>query len=144
MSSKRKQNKRFKKLILITSILFFGLAIDKMEPSYANIFENLGPQRFLKEGNKSLEKKNFNDAIKSFDDAIKFLPKNAEAYYRRGIAYYKLGFFKSSLEDFKKAISINSDYKNNGELLLYISDNYWFLEKYKDAIDAYTKLEETP
>ena len=140
ISSKKKQKKIFKNLLVISSALILGLTIDLMRPSYANIFDRLGPKRFLIEGNKSLEKKNFNDAIKFYDDAIKFLPNEGEPYYKRGLAKYRLGLYESSLKDFEEAIKIDPKYKNDYKFLEKIAGNYWYIENYDKAIYFYNLL----
>ena len=49
-------------------------------------------------------------AIESFTNAIAKLPTYAEAYYNRGLAYERMGINENALADYKKSLSLKSNY----------------------------------
>jgi tetratricopeptide (TPR) repeat protein len=52
----------------------------------------------------------YKKAIAFFDEAIRYNVEYTEAYYNRGLAYEKLGDFENARKDYKKALSIYTNY----------------------------------
>ena len=75
----------------------------------------------------------YRQAIEDLNNAIRLSPDCA-SYNNRGVAYSKLGQYKNAIEDFSKAIALNSNYYTgyNNRGLAYAN-----LGQYENAIEDY-------
>ena len=63
--------------------------------------------KFLAEGEKQLEKKDYPRAILQFRNAVQAKPKEAEPYYQLGLAYLASGDLRKAVGYLKKTIELN-------------------------------------
>lgn len=70
---------------------------------------------------------------------IETMPDNPKFYIRRGNDYYELQNYEAAIQDFMKAINLNSEIP---ESYHYLADCYINLNKNKEAIEYYTKASE--
>jgi tetratricopeptide (TPR) repeat protein len=63
--------------------------------------------KFLAEGEKQLEKKDYPRAILQFRNAVQAKPKEAEPYYQLGRAYLASGDLKRAAQSFDRTIKLN-------------------------------------
>jgi tetratricopeptide (TPR) repeat protein len=88
---------------LIFSAIIFGAFLSKTPVAEAASGESL-----LRQGVMARDTGNETKAIKIFDSALQKDPNLADAYIERGLAKSQLFRFKSAIEDFDQAITINS------------------------------------
>ena len=64
------------------------------------------------EGNTHMKAKEYQKAIDEYTKAVEFNPKSEVYFCNRAAAYTNLNKFHEALDDCKKAIAINPDYRN--------------------------------
>ncbi|MCX6354764.1 MAG: tetratricopeptide repeat protein [Candidatus Aureabacteria bacterium] len=107
--------------------------------------ENAPTGSLLKEGEKILRQKKFDEAITQFNKVLALDPKNAIAYNDIGLCLYGQNKLDPAIESFKKAVELDpglsSTYYNLG--LCYASKKQWDLAviEYKKAIKDNPKHE---
>ena len=88
------------------------------------------------EGEKLIEKNNYQDAILKYDQAIKLNPNLAGAYHNRGYIYSDLKIYDKALENYNKAIQLEPNvalsYSSRGTI-------YSKVKMYDKAISDYSK-----
>jgi hypothetical protein len=62
---------------------------------------------YVKQGDESFEKKQYNAAINHYNQALKLNSKDADTYYKRGLAHYHLGSYEKAIADYTQVIQIN-------------------------------------
>ena len=71
---------------------------------------------FSEKGNKSFEKRDFDQAILYFTEVIKLEPDNPFAYNKRGMSYINKKDYNLAIADFSKAIKLEP--KKNGDFYM--------------------------
>jgi tetratricopeptide (TPR) repeat protein len=100
----------------------------KKDSSIAGAYNNRGLV-YIDQGNISLAKKDF-------DDAIRLQPDFAYAYYNRGLTYMQTGNAEAELSDYTKAISLRANYTE-----AYVNRGIAFYnrKKYDQSLKDYSK-----
>jgi tetratricopeptide (TPR) repeat protein len=104
-----------------------------------------------KRGKTALNAKNYKDAVKEFSNAIKLYPTK-EAYLDRGSAYANQDKLDASIEDYKKAVSLDpnytlahqnlaTNYKKQGKIAEEISEQEEILRLIPTSLEAYERLD---
>lgn len=71
------------------------------------------------EGNTHMKSKDYQKAVDEYTKAIEFNPKSEVYFCNRAAAYTNLDKFHEALDDCKKAIAINPDYKKLMEVRIF-------------------------
>lgn len=139
---------RFPKFILLFYILLlFGFSV--FESGCSGQDESEASQFFLK-GNLELAKKEYANAIRYYDEALQKKADLADVHNNRGIAYLRLSESEKALEDFNKAIEIDSKFEeayfnragvliDRQEFPLAVTDLEHIRNTYKDSTNYYLK-----
>ncbi|WP_414587046.1 tetratricopeptide repeat protein [Scytonema sp. PCC 10023] len=91
---------------------------------------------YLKQGDESFEKKQYNAAINHYNQALKLNSKDADTYYKRGLAHYHLGSYEKAIADYTLVIQINPYY---GKVYTKLGLARYHLGDYEGAIADYTQ-----
>lgn len=91
---------------------------------------------YVKQGDESFEKKQYNAAINHYNQALKLNSKDADTYYKRGLAHYHLGSYEKAITDYTQVIQINPYYGKVYTKLGLARDQ---LGDYEGAIADYTQ-----
>ncbi|BAZ21868.1 TPR repeat-containing protein [Kalymmatonema gypsitolerans NIES-4073] len=91
---------------------------------------------YVKQGDESFEKKQYNAAINHYNQALKLNSKDADTYYKRGLAYYHLGNYEKAIADYTQVIQINPYY---GKVYTKLGLARYHLGDYEGAIADYTQ-----
>jgi len=83
-------------------------ALSLSKPSY--VVTEPGPEAFLNNGSQAFIDGKYNDALLMFNEAIQANPLSALGFYYRGQTHKKLKNNASAIEDFGKAININTQF----------------------------------
>jgi tetratricopeptide (TPR) repeat protein len=93
--------------------------------------------KFFKRGNFKLKEQEYNEAIHWYGEALNKKPDFADIYNNRGLAYQKSDKPEKALDDFNKAIAVDSKfweaYYNRAELLFNLGN-------YQEAIQDLNKI----
>ena len=113
-----------KKNIILTFLLFTTLKVCYSQRTYygyqgrntesqvnwAQTSENLNKSiqntlisRYLENGNRNYQSKNYSGAILDYTNIIMLDPNSSSAYFNRGLANYNLKYFNSACLDWTKA-----------------------------------------
>ena len=94
---------------------------------------------YYRQGNRSYDSGEYENAILSYDQAIKQKTDYAEAYYNRGCANSKLGESEKALADYSKAIELKPGYaeayNNRGYTYDDLGENEKALADYSKAVE---------
>ncbi|MCH7504394.1 tetratricopeptide repeat protein [PVC group bacterium] len=100
---------------------------DSPTESGLNSYDQLKVAKHIDNGNRYLEKEDFNTAMREFYAATKLDPLNIGARINLGVAYLKKKMYSSAISEFRKATKIDPQnvvaYKNLG-LAYYKLNNY--------------------
>ena len=91
---------------------------------------------YVKQGDESFEKKQYNPAINHYNQALKLNSKDADTYYKRGLAHYHLGSYEEAIADYTQVIQINPYY---GKVYTKLGLARYQLGDYEGAIADYTQ-----
>ncbi|BAY48841.1 TPR repeat-containing protein [Scytonema sp. HK-05] len=91
---------------------------------------------YVKQGDESFEKKQYNAAINHYNQALKLNSKDADTYYKRGLAHYHLGSYEKAIADYTQVIQINPYY---GKVYTKLGLARYQLGDYEGAIADYTQ-----
>ncbi|MCH2051341.1 MAG: tetratricopeptide repeat-containing serine protease family protein [Trichodesmium sp. ALOHA_ZT_67] len=101
-------------------------------------------ESYYKQGNKHIDREEFEQAIADLNQAIQLNPKYAEAYYNRGIVYLKQGKYDLALADYNQAIQLNPKdaeaYNNRGGVYLKQGKYDLAIAEFNQAIQLNPKL----
>lgn len=78
---------------------------------------------------------NIDEAIKDYQNAIRINPQYADAYTNLGNIYFNLQNLPLAIDNYTKSLKIRPD----GNSFLNRSKAFFFLTKYKEALDDYNK-----
>jgi tetratricopeptide (TPR) repeat protein len=67
---------------------------------------------WFKDGNDSMMKENYNDAIVAYDHAIDLNPSYTSAWNNKGIALYRLKRYEDAINCYDKALEIDANHAN--------------------------------
>ncbi|MEQ9235725.1 tetratricopeptide repeat protein [Coleofasciculus sp. E2-BRE-01] len=86
------------------------------------------------QGNKFIEKQQYDDAIAAYDKAIQLNPNVYQAWYNRGLCLAELHQFKEAITSYQKAIKIKPDFYQAWNSL---GNAFYHSHQYTEAITAY-------
>ncbi|MEC4813028.1 MAG: tetratricopeptide repeat protein [Scytonema sp. PMC 1069.18] len=110
--------------------------VSSQENSYSSSRpENLNPL-YIKMGDESFEKGQYDIAIATYNEALQLNPKDSSIYYKRGLARYYLGDYEGAIADFAQALQINPYY---GKVYGKIGMARYHIGDYEGAIADYTQ-----
>lgn len=91
---------------------------------------------YVKQGDESFEKKQYDAAINHYNQALKLNSKDADTYYKRGLAEYHLGNCEKAITDYNQVIQLNPYY---GKVYIRLGLARYRLGDYEGAIADYTQ-----
>ncbi|HUU30001.1 MAG TPA: tetratricopeptide repeat protein [archaeon] len=116
---------------------------------YAAVFVILiliayGPARAndYADGEKAFDSGDYKRAVAAFSGVIAQFPRNAGIYIIRGIAYHKLGEYNKAIDDFTKAIQLDSKslfYTSHKTPYIMEGQGQDSLKAYERAIELYAR-----
>jgi tetratricopeptide (TPR) repeat protein len=86
------------------------------------------------QGNKFIEKQQYDHAIAAYDKAIQLNPNVYQAWYNRGLCLAELHQFKEAITSYQKAIKIKPDFYQAWNSL---GNSFYHSQQYTEAITAY-------
>ena len=96
--------------------------------------------KLLNAGLEELSKKNFNDAIRYFTKSLQLNPDSAKVYTARACARGKVNQLEKSLEDYNRALEIDSKlvdaYIGRGNIYFKKGDNQSAIKDFELAIST--------
>jgi tetratricopeptide (TPR) repeat protein len=118
-------NKNLLKIFLITLTLL----------CVKNIYSQQEPVVLLSEGIRSVEARDYPDAVNFLTQYLASYPNDAQANYNRAVAYYYLQQYDNALTDANTAITANMNYKNAYDIRGMIKTK---MGNYDDAVSDFT------
>ena len=116
-----------------------ALAINKNNEKAIEFMKSINEQIAVNTLNKAIElyeAEKYDEAFGIFNDILTKDNKNAYAYYYRGMIFDSKNKKWEAIKDFKAAYGLNKEF----EIVNYlIAVDYDTLEKYKEAVEYYTK-----
>ena len=98
----------------------------------------MGTKNWLEEGNKWIEKGDYQKAIDSYEKAIALNPNDADAYNNKGVALDNLGEYQAAITCYDQAIALKPDdvnaYNNKGTALGNLGEYQAAITCYDQAI----------
>ncbi|MEQ8995586.1 MAG: tetratricopeptide repeat protein [Coleofasciculus sp. B1-GNL1-01] len=118
------------KLALIVGFLGF-LWLMKQK---GNQTQNASDLHWFNQGNKFIEKQQYDHAIAAYDKAIHINPNLYQLWYNRGLCLAELHQFKEAITSYQKAIKIKPDFYQAWNSL---GNSFYHSQQYTEAITAY-------
>ncbi|MEQ8386202.1 MAG: tetratricopeptide repeat protein [Coleofasciculus sp. A1-SPW-01] len=118
------------KLALIVGFLGF-LWLMKQK---GNQTKNASDLHWFNQGNKFIEKQQYDRAIAAYDKAIHINPNLYQLWYNRGLCLAELHRFKEAITSYQKAIKIKPDFYQAWNSL---GNAFYHSNQYAEAITAY-------
>ncbi len=99
--------------------------------------KNIKGFELMQEGFINRDRSNLERAISKFEKASQLLPKNPAPVFGLSLIYGELGKKDLAENYLQQAYKLDKKY---GAALLYLADNYFYDQKYKDAASTYKQI----